>query len=69
VPELLQENATPEALAAAVTTLLTDRAAAAAQRRACAEVRAALAAPGGRAPSEAAAEAILERLEQPGGAC
>jgi lipid-A-disaccharide synthase len=66
VPELLQEYGTPETIAAALAPLLSDPAAAAAQRAAYAEVRAALAAPGGSAPSEAAAEAILELLEQPG---
>jgi len=67
VPELLQEYGTPETIAAALAPLLTDPAAAAAQRAAHAEVRAALAAPGGIAPSEAAAEAVLDLLEQPRG--
>lgn len=62
IPELLQENCTGERLAAALLPLLTSPEAAAAQHRAYAEARAALSAPGGLAPSEAAAEAVLEAL-------
>ena len=65
VPELLQEQATGASLAAAVGTLLSDPRAAERQHAAFAEVRAALAAPGGVAPSEAAAEAVLEALQKP----
>jgi len=68
VPELLQEHATPETIAESLRRLLTDPEAAAAQRQACAEARAALAAPGGLSPSEAAAEAVLDLLEKPRGA-
>jgi lipid-A-disaccharide synthase len=68
VPELLQEYGTPATIADALAPLLTDPDAAAGQQRACAEVRAALAAPGGVAPSEAAADAVLELLEKPRGA-
>jgi lipid-A-disaccharide synthase len=65
VPELLQEFGTPVTIADALAPLLTDPDASAAQRAAFAEVRAALAAPGGVAPSEAAAEAVLEALQKP----
>jgi len=65
VPELLQEQATGASLAAAVGTLLSDPRAAERQHAAFAEVRAALAAPGGVLPSEAAAEAVLEALQKP----
>jgi lipid-A-disaccharide synthase len=70
VPELLQENCTGEKLAAALLPLLTDPGAVSRQHRAYAEARAALSAPGGLAPSEAAAEAVLaaiaEAREPPG---
>ncbi len=59
IPELIQEACTPERLAGALAPLLTDRMASAAQRAAYAELRAALSAPGGSAPSESAAEAVL----------
>lgn len=58
VPELLQENCTPEKLAATVTTLMTDAAAREAQRSACREVLAHLHPPTGT-PAEAAAHEIL----------
>jgi lipid-A-disaccharide synthase len=61
VPELLQENSTPEKLAATLETLLTDEAAAAAQRAGFAQALATLRAPAGT-PSEAAARAIVEWL-------
>lgn len=57
VPEYLQERATPEALARAMTTLLTD-AAAASQHAGFAEVLAKLRPPQGM-PSDAAADAVL----------
>jgi lipid-A-disaccharide synthase len=62
VPELLQERCTPEALAEALAPLLTDGEAAAAQRAAFTQVLAKLRPPGGLAPSEAAAEAVLSEL-------
>jgi lipid-A-disaccharide synthase len=58
VPELLQENCTPEKLAATLITLLKDPAAAAAQRAGFAAALASLHAPEGM-PSTAAATAIL----------
>jgi lipid-A-disaccharide synthase len=61
VPELLQENATPEKLAATLQTLLTDQAAAAAQRENFAEALATLRPPTGT-PSAAAAAAIAKWL-------
>ena len=60
VPERLQENCTPGRLAAELTRLLRDPAAAAAQQAAFAEVLAMLRPASGLAPSEAAAEALLE---------
>lgn len=65
VPELLQEDCTPDTLARALSTLLEDRSAAAAQRAGFRAVLASLRPPGGLTPSEAAAEAVLELLEQP----
>jgi lipid-A-disaccharide synthase len=62
VPELLQERCTPEALAEALAPLLTDGKAAAAQRAVFTQVLAGLRPPGGLAPSEAAAEAVLSEL-------
>jgi lipid-A-disaccharide synthase len=61
VPELLQENATPEKLAATLATLLTDEAAAAAQRAGYAQALSTLRAPHGT-PSQAAAGAIAKWL-------
>jgi lipid-A-disaccharide synthase len=58
VPELLQQDCTPEKLAATLATLLGDTAAADAQRAAFADVMASLS-PGGRSPSVAAAEEVL----------
>jgi lipid-A-disaccharide synthase len=60
-PEFLQQRATPEALADALHTLLTDPAAAAAQRAGLRTVLDALHPPG-LSPSEAAAEAVLAQL-------
>lgn len=57
-PELLQENCTPEMLAAAVGRLLTDTEARAAQIAACREAIAVLH-PGGEPPSRRAARQVL----------
>lgn len=62
VPERLQEHCTPERLAEALLPLLSDTDAAAAQRAAFARVLAQLRPPGGLAPSEAAADAVLAEL-------
>ena len=59
VPERIQENCTPERLAAELVRLLRDPGAAAAQRAAFAEVLAMLRPAPGVAPSEAAADAVL----------
>jgi lipid-A-disaccharide synthase len=61
VPELLQENSTPEKLAATLETLLTDAAAADAQRAGYARALATLRAPH-ETPSAAAAHAIAKWL-------
>jgi lipid-A-disaccharide synthase len=61
VPELLQEDCTPDKLAATLRTLLEDRAAADAQRAAFRDIVATLA-PEGRPPSAAAADAVLRML-------
>ncbi len=61
VPELLQENSSPEKLAATLETLLTDQKAAAAQRAGYAQALSTLRAPHGT-PSEAAAGAIAKWL-------
>ncbi len=63
VPELLQEACTPDRLAIALHRLLSDPAAAAAQREGFHTVLEALRPPAGR-PSEAAAAAVLELLDQ-----
>ena len=62
-PELLQEACTPQAIAAAVEALLTDEAARAAQLSGFREVVARL---GGvsPAPSERAAEVVLEVIQR-----
>jgi lipid-A-disaccharide synthase len=66
VPELLQENCTPEGLRRALEPLLEGGAAAQAQRAGFVEALARLAPPRGR-PSEAAAEAVLaEMARRPG---
>jgi lipid-A-disaccharide synthase len=61
VPELLQQDCTPQRLAETVARLLTEPDVASAQRRAFREVIASLAAPAGR-PSVAAALAVLETM-------
>jgi len=61
VPELLQENCTPQKLSATLQTLLTDADAAAQQRRGFSTALASLQAPQG-SPSAAAAAAILNLL-------
>jgi lipid-A-disaccharide synthase len=63
VPELLQQDCTPARLAATLRVLLTDEAAADAQRGAFAGIMASLRAPAGT-PSDAAARAVLELLDQ-----
>jgi lipid-A-disaccharide synthase len=70
VPELIQEACTPDRLAAAMRTLLNDPAAAAAQLAACREALALLRPPAGLRPptglpSDAAAAAVLDLLDQP----
>jgi lipid-A-disaccharide synthase len=65
VPELLQENATPEKLAAALEKILTPEGAAA-QRAAFAGPLASLRPPAGL-PSDAAAAAVLDLIEQSAG--
>jgi len=62
VPELLQDNATPEKLAAALEKILTPEGAAA-QRASFAAPLAMLRAPDG-VPSDAAAAAVLDLIEQ-----
>jgi lipid-A-disaccharide synthase len=64
VPELLQQDCTPENLRAVLRTLLTDPHAADAQRQAFAPVMDSLRVPDGL-PSDAAARAVLEVLDQP----
>jgi lipid-A-disaccharide synthase len=61
VPELLQENCTPERLSDTVVRLLAGGEVAAAQRRGFKDVLASLR-PAEGLPSEAAAEALLELL-------
>ncbi|HTJ89585.1 MAG TPA: lipid-A-disaccharide synthase [Acidocella sp.] len=63
VPELLQENCTPEKLRATLQTLLTDADSAARQRSGFSTALASLQAPDGK-PSAAAAAAILKLLDQ-----
>jgi lipid-A-disaccharide synthase len=62
VPEFLQERCTPEVLAAALAPLLSESEAAAAQRAGFPRVVTQLRPPGGLAPSEAAADAVLSEL-------
>ncbi|HTU56114.1 MAG TPA: lipid-A-disaccharide synthase [Acetobacteraceae bacterium] len=61
VPEILQEQCTPERLTAALGALLTDPGEAASQRAAFGPVLASLA-PESGTPSEAAADAVLEMI-------
>jgi lipid-A-disaccharide synthase len=63
IPELLQENGTPDRLADAVGQLLTDPSAAEAQKADCANAIAMLRPPHGL-PSEAAADAVLNLLDR-----
>ena len=67
VPELLQQDCTPERIAAALVPLLTDPTAAAAQRAACRAVLAQIAppvgTPGDGTPSAAAAAAVLALID------
>ena len=63
VPELLQQDCTPEKLAATLATLLGDPAAATAQREAFRAVMASLSLPG-RSPSQAAAAEVLAVLDE-----
>jgi lipid-A-disaccharide synthase len=63
VPELLQQDCTPERLADTVRRLLTEPDVASAQRRAFHEVIASLAPPAGL-PSAAAAQAVLETMDE-----
>jgi lipid-A-disaccharide synthase len=62
VPELLQQDCTAERLAETLVQLLTDTAAADRQRTAFRDIVARLQAPSGRAPSAAAAAAVLAML-------
>jgi lipid-A-disaccharide synthase len=63
VPELLQDDCRPEALAGAVARLLDDGAARAAQRDGLAEAMARLG-EGGQSPSRRAAQAVLDFISQ-----
>jgi len=63
VPEMIQQACTPDRLAATLTGLLTDPATADAQRAACRVELEKLRPPHGL-PSEAAADAVLELLDQ-----
>jgi lipid-A-disaccharide synthase len=62
IPELLQQDCTPEKLSTALVTLIEDPAAAAAQRAGFASVFGMLRPPGG-VPSEAAAAAVLRAVD------
>ncbi len=64
VPELIQQDCTPDRLAGALGRLLEDKSAGAAQRAGFREVVESLRPAGGLRPSEAAADAVLELLEQ-----
>jgi lipid-A-disaccharide synthase len=63
IPELIQQDCTPQRLAAALSPLLLDPAAAEAQRAATRPLLASLRPPEGL-PSDAAAEAVLGLLDQ-----
>ena len=62
IPELMQENATPEKLSAALFPLLTSKQAREDQRVELKNIAAMLGAEDDRSPSEKAAEIILNRL-------
>ncbi len=64
VPELLQARCTPRGLADIVTLLIEDRQVADAQRHAFVALLGRLAAPAGDLPSDAAALAVLDLLDQ-----
>ncbi len=64
VPELMQQDCTPDRVAGELAALLENPAAAAAQRAGFRTVLERLRPAGGLRPSEAAAEAVLEVLEQ-----
>ncbi len=64
VPELIQRACSPDRLAEAVRRLMDDPTVAAAQRAACRDVLASLRPPTGT-PSDAAAAAVLDLLDQP----
>jgi lipid-A-disaccharide synthase len=66
-PEFLQEYCNPDLMTPQLARLLDDPAAREAQRAGFREALAKLAAPGGMAPSEAAAEAVLEAIGAPRG--
>jgi lipid-A-disaccharide synthase len=64
VPELLQENCTPERLTAEIDRLLTDPAAVAAQRAAYDEVARMMRLPDGDTPGDRAAQVVLDVIRQ-----
>jgi lipid-A-disaccharide synthase len=64
VPELIQQDCTPAQIATRVRAILNDPVIAAKQRAGFSQVLETLHPPGGLAPSEAAAEAILRLIEQ-----
>jgi lipid-A-disaccharide synthase len=66
VPELIQDDCTPEKIAGEALSLLTDTARSAAMRRDLAEVRARLGAPGASARAAAAVLAIAEHRNSHG---
>ena len=65
-PELIQEDCTPEKLAAAVSQLLGETAERAKQLAGLARIPTCMALPSGHAPSEAAADVVLARMAQAG---
>jgi lipid-A-disaccharide synthase len=64
VPEMMQDDCAPDTLARALSVLLEDRSAATAQRAGFRAVLATLRPPGGLTPSETAAEAVLETMQE-----
>ena len=64
VPEFIQRDCTPEALARTLGTLLHDPAVAASQRAGFRAVLESLRPPGGLLPSQAAADAVIELMQQ-----